>query len=334
MTEHIGIIGAGAWGTALAITLARAGKDVRLWAREPELVDEMRQHGENTRYLPGVKLPGRISPTNQLADLAGCDAMLLVTPAQTTRAMLRRMREAALLREGRPLVLCAKGIEQGSGAFLADIVAQEAPQLALFVLSGPSFAAEVARGLPCAVTLAAGDIEQARALARQLAHERLRIYSSDDLVGVQLGGALKNVLAIACGVVEGMELGDSARAALLTRAFAEMRRLGRVLGAREETLSGLSGLGDLMLTATSSQSRNYSLGVELGRGRALDDVLGERITVAEGVFTAQVVGKLAAEHGIDMPISESVRRIVSGESTAQGELQRLLARPLRDEAEA
>ncbi len=329
----IGVIGAGAWGTALAIAMTRAGHGVMLWAREPELVQAMRQQRENARYLPGVPLPDAITPTGKLADLAACGIWLLVTPAQATRAMLRALREKGLADAPRPIVLCAKGIEQQTGAFLTGIVAEETPALAPYVLSGPSFAGEVARGLPAAVTLAARDIAQARALARQLAHERFRIYSSDDMIGVQLGGALKNVLAIACGVVEGLGLGDSARAALLTRAFAEMRRFGRALGAQPETLTGLSGLGDLMLTATSTQSRNYTLGVELGRGRRVAEVLAERITVAEGVFTAQVVARMARERGIEMPITQSVRRLVEDESDAATELKRLLARPLRDEQE-
>ena len=327
---RVGIVGAGAWGTALALSTVRAGHAVNLWAREPELVVAMREKRENVRYLPGVRLPDEVHPTGDLKEAASCDLLLLVTPAQATRAMLRRLREEAGRGAG-PLVLCAKGIEQGTGLFLSQIVEEELPAAEPFVLSGPSFAAEVARGLPAAVTLAGQDIERARALARELAHRAFRIYSSDDVIGVQLGGALKNVLAIACGIVDGKGLGDSARAALLTRAFAEMRRFGQALGARPETLTGLSGLGDLMLTATSSQSRNYSLGRELGRGRALADILAERITVAEGVHTAQVVTKLAREHGIDMPISESVQRIVTGESDADAEMARLLSRPLRDE---
>ena len=327
---RVGIIGAGAWGTALALSVVRAGHAAWLWAREPALVAAMREKRENVRYLPGVPLPEQVHPTDDLKEAASCGLLLLVTPAQATRAMLRRLRAEAGRGAG-PLVLCAKGIEQGTGRFLSQIVDEELPAAEPFVLSGPSFAAEVARGLPAAVTLAGRDIGRARALARELAHRAFRIYSSDDVIGVQLGGALKNVLAIACGIVDGKGLGDSARAALLTRAFAEMRRFGQALGARPETLTGLSGLGDLMLTATSTQSRNYSLGRELGQGRALADILAERITIAEGVHTAQVVTKLAQEHGIDMPISESVQRIVSGASDTDAEIARLLSRPLRDE---
>ena len=330
--EHIGIIGAGAWGTALALSCARAGHAVSLWVREPELAETMRRRRENVRYLPDIALPGAIMPTNDLGEAAAGEVLLLVTPAQTTREMLRALKMVGAVDE-KPLVLCAKGIEVATGEFLSDVVREEAPAFTPFVLSGPSFAIEVAKNLPAAVTLAGEDIERARELARLLAHPRFRIYSSDDIIGVQLGGALKNVLAIACGIVAGMGLGDSARAALLTRAFAEMRRLGRALGAREETLSGLSGLGDLMLTATSAKSRNYTLGEELGRGRSLDEVMGERITVAEGVFTAQIVTRMAQEHGVDMPVSEAVRRVVTGQSKPVEEVEWLLSRPLRDETE-
>ncbi len=330
--EHIGIIGAGAWGTALALSCARAGHAVSLWVREPELAETMRRRRENVRYLPDIALPEAIMPTNDLGEAAAGEVLLLVTPAQTTREMLRALKMVGAVDE-KPLVLCAKGIEVATGEFLSDVVGEEAPAFTPFVLSGPSFAIEVAKNLPAAVTLAGEDIERARELARLLAHPRFRIYSSDDIIGVQLGGALKNVLAIACGIVAGMGLGDSARAALLTRAFAEMRRLGRALGAREETLSGLSGLGDLMLTATSAKSRNYTLGEELGRGRSLDEVMGERITVAEGVFTAQIVTRMAQEHGVDMPVSEAVRRVVTGQSKPVEEVEWLLSRPLRDETE-
>ena len=328
-TGVIGVIGAGAWGTALAISATRAGHEVVLWAREPQVAQAMAQQRENTRYLPGIPLPDGIFPTNDLADMRDIATVLLVTPAQATRAVLKQA--GAHLQACAALILCAKGIEQQTGMFLTQVVADVAPALNSFVLSGPSFAAEVARGLPAAVTLAGRDIAAARALARQLSHKSFRIYSSDDPLGVQIGGAMKNVLAIACGIVEGKQLGESARAALLTRAFAELSRFGRALGAKVETLMGLSGLGDLMLTATSTQSRNYSLGVALGRGEPLEEILGRRITVAEGVHTAQVAVQLAREHGIDMPVCAAVHAVVSGASTPDAEIDRLLARPLKDE---
>ncbi len=327
----IGVIGAGAWGTALAMTQARAGRDVVLWAREPELAEAMRETRENTLYLPGYRLPEGITPTSDAAMMAACDIILLAAPAQATGAVLAAF--APHLRRGAPLVLCAKGIEMKTGRFLSEVAARAAPQLPVFILSGPSFAADVAAGLPVAITLAGENLQQARSLARTLSHSHFRLYSSDDPLGAQIGGAMKNVLAIACGIVEGRGLGDSARAALVTRAFAELARFGRALGARAETLSGLSGLGDLMLTATSPGSRNYSLGVELGRGRRLEDVMRSRRAVTEGVHTARIAMKIAAEHGLDMPICQAVEAIVTGRSTAEEQIARLLQRPLRDEGE-
>ncbi len=328
---RIGIIGAGAWGTALAMTAARAGNAVTLWAREPELVTDMREKRENTLYLPGFRLPEGIAPTHRAADIAGGDIVLLAAPAQATRAVCGLF--SPHLRKGLPLVLCAKGIERETGLFLSQVVRESAPQVSPFVLSGPSFASDVARGLPAAVTLAGERIEEARDIARALSHRAFRLYSSGDLPGAQIGGAMKNVLAIACGIVEGKGLGDSARAAVVTRAFAELARFGRALGARAETLSGLSGLGDLTLTATSPQSRNYSLGLELGRGRPLADILAERRTVTEGVHTAGIAMQIARARNIDMPICGSVEAIVSGRSDVDGEIARLLERPLRDESD-
>ncbi len=332
MTEmKIGVIGAGAWGTALAMTAARGGHAVTLWAREPELVQDMRKRRENTLYLPGHALPDNVSPTGDPARMAGQQIVLLVAPAQATRAVMESF--AAFLERDTPLVICAKGIEQATGKFLTQVVREAAPGVRPFVLSGPSFAADVAAGLPAAVTLAGEDIESARAIAKALSHRAFRLYSSADPLGAQIGGAMKNVLAIACGIVEGKGLGDSARAAVVTRAFAELARFGRKLGAQARTLSGLSGLGDLMLTATSAQSRNYSLGLELGRGVALQDILKGRRAVTEGVHTAKIAVRMADEMGIDMPICRSVAAIVTGRSTPDAEISRLLERPLRDETE-
>ena len=328
---RVGVIGAGAWGTALAMTAARAGHEVTLWAREPELVEAMETLRENVVYLPGHRLPDAVRPTGEPDEMADREMVLLAAPAQATRAVMKVF--SPHLKAATPLVLCAKGIERKSGRFLSEVVAEMAPRLRPFVLSGPSFAADVAAGLPAAVTLAGSRIEEARDIARALSHKAFRLYSSDDPLGAQIGGAMKNVLAIACGIVEGRKMGDSARAALVTRAFAELARFGRTLGAKPETLTGLSGLGDLMLTATSPQSRNYSLGLELGRGRTLDEVMGERKAVTEGVHTAEIAVKIADEKGIDMPICRSVKAIVTGESTADEEIARLLQRPLRDEGE-
>ncbi len=325
----MGVIGAGAWGTALAITMARAGHDVLLWAREREVVEAIETTHENPLYLPGITLPESIHATTSHGCLASCEVALLVTPAQTVRTVIRDF--APYLQEGTPVIICAKGIERDTGLFLTDVLAEEAAHLRPFVLSGPSFAMDVAKGLPAAVTLAGANIDEARFLAHMLSHRAFRVYSGDDPLGVQIGGALKNVLAIACGIVDGLELGDSARAALLTRAFAELARFGRALGARVETLQGLSGLGDLVLTATSGQSRNYSLGMALGRGENLQDVLANRRAVTEGVYTARAVVRIAEEKGLDMPISQSVHAVVEGRSTPPVELERLLSRPLKDE---
>jgi glycerol-3-phosphate dehydrogenase (NAD(P)+) len=289
----------------------------------------MREKRENTLYLPGHKLPEKIAVTSDAAEMAGRGIVLLAAPAQATRAVCEAF--APHFEKGLPLVLCAKGIERATGKFLSQVVAEAAPKVTPFVLSGPSFASDVAAGLPAAVTLAGEDIARARDIAKALSHQAFRLYSSDDPMGAQIGGAMKNVLAIACGVVEGKGLGDSARAALVTRAFAELVRFGKALGARAETLNGLSGLGDLMLTATSAQSRNYSLGFELGRGRTLDDIMAERRAVTEGVHTAGVAMKIASARGIAMPICESVHAIVSGRSKVDEEIARLLQRPLRDE---
>ncbi len=330
-SARVGIIGAGAWGTALAITAARAGHDVRLWAREAEVAAAINERRENPLYLPGIALPEGIVATGEAAAMADREVVLLVTPAQAVRAVTEAF--APHLPAGVPLVICAKGIERETGQFLDTVVREAAPDAVPFALSGPSFARDVAQGRPAAVTLAGPDLDSARRLARLLSHRAFRLYSSDDMRGVLIGGALKNVLAIACGIVDGMGLGDSARAALVTRAFAELARFGRALGARVETLHGLSGLGDLVLTATSGQSRNYSLGRELGAGRALADILADRRAVTEGVWTAAIAVKLAYEHGVEMPICESVHAIVEGRSTPAREVERLLSRPLRDETE-
>lgn len=325
---HIGVIGAGAWGTALAIAMTGAGHRVTLWAREAELARDMAERRENALYLPGIPLPDAITPTNERGDLAA-DIVLLVAPAQATRQVMTDF--ARHLAPATPLIICAKGIERDSGKFLTEVVRETADHARPYVLSGPSFAREVAMGKPAAVTLAGDDIAPTRALARRLAHPALRIYSSDDPLGAQIGGAMKNVLAIACGIVAGRGFGESARAALLTRAFAELHRFGIALGAKPETLNGLSGLGDLLLTATSEQSRNYSLGVALGQGRALADILGERSAVTEGVHSAQIAMRLAERHGIDMPICAAVAAVVGGVASVDEQIARLLNRPLKDE---
>ena len=328
--NSVGIIGGGAWGTALAQTMRMAGRDALLWAREPEVVDGINAGHANALFLPGVSLDPGLKATADLTALAALDVLLMVAPAQHVRAVSALL--APHVAPAKPLVLCAKGLEQASGKLLGEVVAEALPQATLAVLSGPSFAADVVRGLPAALTLACADDNLAARLVDTLAYRQFRLYRSSDVIGVQLGGAVKNVLAIAAGIVEGRGLGASAHAALVTRGFAELRRFGEALGAKAETLTGLSGLGDLLLTCGSPQSRNMSLGRALGQGQALQSILGARRSVAEGVYTAAAVAKVAAERSIDMPISFAVHAIVSGKATVDQAIEALLSRPLRAEA--
>jgi glycerol-3-phosphate dehydrogenase (NAD(P)+) len=327
----ISIIGAGAWGTALAVAAHRAGNDVLLWAFEAALVDAINSDHENTLYLPGTALDPAIRATAGLADAAAADAILLTAPAQHMRRTLGPL--AGQISPATPLVVCAKGIEQQTGALMSEAVAALFPDNPVMILSGPTFAAEVAAGLPTAVTLAGDDIAAAKALADRLSSDRFRPYSGDDVIGAQIGGAIKNVLAIACGIAEGRGFGDNARAALITRGLAELTRLCVAKGGRAETMMGLSGLGDLVLTCTSTQSRNYSLGVALGEGRALADILGERNSVAEGVYTASAATALAARIGIEMPIAAAVDAVLNQGAEINTVIEALLARPLRTEAD-
>ena len=328
-SSSVGVVGGGAWGTALAQTVRRAGRDTLIWAREPGVVAEISASRTNAAFLPGVTLDPGLRPTAELADVAQCDVILMVAPAQHVRAVGAAL--APHLAPGKPVVICAKGLEQNTGKLLVEVLHEVLPQAAPAVLSGPSFAADVARGLPTALTLACADAPQGARLAETLGSRPFRIYHSTDLVGVQLGGAVKNVLAIAAGIVEGKQLGASAHAALVARGFAEMRRLGEALGARPETLMGLSGLGDLVLTCGSPQSRNMSLGRALGQGQELQAILGGRRSVAEGVYTAAAVVRVATERGVDMPISAAVHAIVEGRQTVDHAIEALLARPLRAE---
>jgi len=325
----IGVIGAGAWGTALAQTSCLAGCDVALWARRAEVADEINSAHRNSIFLPEVALDPAVAATNDLAEIAERDAILLVSPAQHVRETARAL--APLLVPGTPVVICAKGLEQASGKLMGEVLAETLPQATPAFLSGPSFAADVAQGLPAALTLASPDSELGQRLAEAIGYRNFRLYWSDDLVGVQLGGALKNVLAIAAGVVDGKALGASAHAALVTRGFAEMSRLGQALGARHETLAGLSGLGDLILTCGSPQSRNMSLGRALGQGQKLDDVLASRRSVAEGVYTAAAVVRVAGERDIEMPIASAVDAIVTGALDVDTAIETLLSRPFRPE---
>ena len=328
--DRIAIIGGGAWGTALALTARRAGRSVTLWAREAEVVAAINRDRVNPLFLPDVALDAGIGATTELSEAAAsADALLLVTPAQHLRALASAL--APLLPAEAPLVICTKGIEEKSGALLSEVVAESLPRARLAILTGPTFAAEVARGLPTAVTLAVKDAALGRALIAALGTRSFRPYLSADPVGAQIGGAVKNVLAIACGVVVGRRLGDNARAALITRGLAEMVRLALAKGGQAETLMGLSGLGDLVLTCTSLQSRNFTLGVALGSGRELGEVLAERRSVAEGVSSAAAAAALARRLGVDMPITTAVDAILNRGADIDQSIERLLARPFRSE---
>lgn len=320
----LGVIGAGAWGTALAQVIARQGETL-LWAREAEVVAAINDTHENGPFLPGVPLSPAIRATGDLSALTDCGALLVVVPAQFVRAVLRAAPVGA-----RPLILCAKGIEAGSAQLMSEVAAELHPAAPLAVLSGPSFAREVAAGKPTALTLACADPDLRAALVARLAGGALRLYGSSDVIGAEIGGAVKNVLAIACGVVAGADLGENARAATIARGFAEMVRFGLARGGRLETLTGLSGLGDLVLTCGSTQSRNFALGMGLGEGRAATALLGDRKTVAEGAATAPVLRKAAQAVGVEMPVVDAVCALLEGASV-DAVIEALLSRPLKDE---
>jgi glycerol-3-phosphate dehydrogenase (NAD(P)+) len=323
---RLGIVGGGAWGTALAQVAASGGEEVLLWAREPEVVEAVNSAHENSLFLKGVPLAPTIRATADLGDLGRCEAFLVVAPAQHLRAVL-----ADLPAGGRPLVLCAKGIEDSTGLLMHEVAAEVQPGSPIAVLSGPTFAHEVAAGLPTAVTLAVEDRALGERLVARIARPFFRPYLSDDLAGAEVGGAVKNVLAIACGVVEGKRLGQNARAALISRGFAEMTRFGLAKGARAETLAGLAGLGDLVLTCSSTSSRNFSLGKGIGEGARPADLLADRRTVAEGAFTAPVLKRAAEGLGVDMPIGAAVCALLAEEAGVDEIVGRLLSRPLRSE---
>jgi glycerol-3-phosphate dehydrogenase (NAD(P)+) len=325
--DQIAVLGAGAWGTALANIIGRAGRRVTLWDRNPELVDAMATHRESPK-LPGVRLEAGIAVTAKLDTIEPSDAVLLVVPAQAVRSVA--MAAATRLNEHTPLIVCAKGIERGTRRFMTEVIAECAVRAEPAILSGPSFAADVARGLPTAVTLAARDEHLARALAGALGSPTFRPYHSADVRGVEIGGAAKNVLAIAAGIVEGRRLGASAAAALTARGFAELMRFGSAFGARSETLTGLSGLGDLILTCSSRHSRNFSLGIALGEGRSLEEAQSGRLV--EGVFTASVLVEMAEARGIEMPIGAAVSAVLDGRLTVERAIESLLSRPFRAEA--
>lgn len=329
--QKIGVIGAGAWGTALAQTLSKTGRDVTIWSFEPDCAEAINERHVNECYLDGVPLDPKLRATSDPADLAGSDAILSVAPAQHTRATLAAF--VPYIAANTPVLLCSKGIEISTRAFMADVLRDVMPDAIPAVLSGPSFAADVARGLPTAVTLACADETVGAALVEACAAPTFRPYLTDDVMGAEIGGAVKNVLAIVCGIVLGKELGRSAHAAIMTRGFAEMTRLGKALGARPETLTGLCGLGDLVLTCSSEMSRNMSCGLALGRGEKLEDILQGRLAVTEGVATAPALKLLAQQHGVDMPISFALAGILDGSISVDEAVVDLLSRDHRPETE-
>jgi glycerol-3-phosphate dehydrogenase (NAD(P)+) len=322
----IGVVGGGAWGTALAQVAAAGGEEVVLWAREPEVVDAVNSSHENTIFLNGIKLDESIRATGDLTDTGECEALLIVSPAQYLRMVV-----SGLKARSQTLILCAKGIEDKTGLLMHEVAREVRPDSPIAVLSGPTFAHEVAAGLPTAVTLAIEDRALGERLTARIARPHFRPYLTDDIAGAEVGGAVKNVLAIACGVVEGKRLGQNARAALISRGFAEMTRFGLAKGGRAETLAGLSGLGDLVLTCSSVSSRNFSLGKGIGEGARPADLLADRKTVAEGAFTAPVLKRTAEALGVDMPIVAAVCALLAEEASVDDVVGTLLSRPLRAE---
>jgi glycerol-3-phosphate dehydrogenase (NAD(P)+) len=325
--NHIAVIGGGAWGSALALTCARAGRQVTLWEHDARNAAQLAKKRESL-LLPGVRIDDSIVIAGNLAEAVRAQAILLVVPAQAVRAVAKSL--APLIAERTPVIVCAKGIERGTKKFMTEVIAECTPDAVPAILSGPSFAADVARGMPTAVTLAASDDKLAGDLARAIGSASFRPYHSTDVRGVEIGGAAKNVLAIAAGVVTGRGIGASAAAALTTRGFAELERFGRAYGAKAETMMGLSGLGDLILTCSSPQSRNFTFGVNLGRGHKPDTIQGTT-GLAEGAFTASVLIDMARERAVDMPISFAVAALISGTMSVDAAIESLLTRPLKAE---
>lgn len=321
----IGVVGAGAWGTALAQLLSDQ-EPVTLWTRDPVRADQINHERVNSPYLADILLSPKITATADVVALDHCDALVIVTPAQHMRGVLSTLNAGT-----KPIILCGKGIEAGSKLLMSEVAAAVCPAAPIAILSGPTFAAEVAKGLPTAMTLASEDAAMAHQLAARLARPYFRPYVSDDVIGAEIGGAVKNVLAVACGVAAGAQLGQNAQAALIARGFAEMMRFGLAKGARAETLSGLAGLGDLVLTCSSTQSRNYALGVALGQGKRADDLLHESRTVAEGAFTAPVLQQVARDCGVEMPVVDAVCALLSGWADVREVITELMARPLKGE---
>lgn len=326
--QRIGVLGAGAWGTALANAIAGSGRSVTLYARDAAVASEIAKSRTNAARLAGIAIASEVTATSKLGEAADTDAILLAVPTEAIRSLGASL--ASIVRPSIPLIACAKGIEQRTGKFVTEILAETVPLSLPAILSGPSFASDVGKGLPTAVTLAANDERLAATLAEALSSSTFRVYHSTDVRGVEIGGAAKNVLAIAAGIVVGRGLGSSAQAALTTRGFAELARLGRAYNVKPETLTGLSGLGDLILTCSSPQSRNFAFGVAIGRGRSPSEA--RKGPLAEGAFTAPILVEIARKKGIEMPIAEAVNAVLAGKTQVDVAITALLSRPLRAEA--
>ncbi|WP_319486835.1 NAD(P)H-dependent glycerol-3-phosphate dehydrogenase [uncultured Cohaesibacter sp.] len=329
--QRISVLGAGAWGTALALNAARAGRDVVLWGRDGATLETISTTHQLPAYLPGITFDQPLETTTDLTEAADADCILLVAPAQVTASIAETI--GLYVRKGTPVVLAAKGLEKGTQRMMSEVLADYLPQAIPAILSGPSFASDVARGLPTAVTIAAPSLPLADKLCASLSSQTFRPYASTDLVGVQLGGALKNILAIACGIVLGKKLGASAHAALMTRGFAEMQRLALKLGARSDTLMGLSGFGDVALSCSNHQSRNFAFGFALGEGQTLSDLMAPGAKLSEGAYSARVACELATRHGIEMPVAQAVADVLEQKCSIDEAVIRLMSRPLRAESE-
>ncbi len=327
--HSIGVIGAGAWGTALAHRQAAEGRDCKIWAREEEVVQSINAKHENELFMPGIKLDEKLVATSDMAEVLAQDILLMVTPAQYMRASLEDLKPL-LEKEEKPIVICSKGIEISTGKLLLDVALEVlGSKYPVAILTGPTFASEIAQNKPSAITIAAKDQQLLKTLMMSLGCRLFRPYVSTDIIGVQLGSAIKNVIAIASGIVSGRELGDSARAALITRGLAEMSRLCVAMGGKRETLMGMCGVGDLLLTSTSMQSRNYSLGMRLGQGESLEEILGSRNSVSEGVYTAEATLKVAKKNAVDMPITNAVHDCLSGKIDIDEAIEQMLNRPFK-----
>jgi glycerol-3-phosphate dehydrogenase (NAD(P)+) len=328
--HKIGVIGAGAWGTALSQALAATGRDVTIWAREEEVVHAINAQHENTMYLQGVPLHDGLKATSSLQDACAADVILIMTPAQHVRSTLEAIKPQ--LEKGKPFIICSKGVETETGYLMSEVAEEVIPAGKVGILTGPTFASEIARGLPCAVTIAMHDKELGQHVIEALGSRTLRTYLTNDVIGTQVGGAVKNVIAIACGVIAGKKMGESARCALITRGLTEIGRLAKAMGAQKETLMGMCGVGDLMLTASSMQSRNFSLGFALGEGKTLEEILGDRIAVTEGVHTAKALQVMAKNNAVDMPISRAVYQLLHEGLSIDEIIEKTLNRPLRRES--